>query len=52
MNKSLLDFKPVLENERIIIGGGYKNVKLSIPSETLLSLPNAKILEGLAKKIY
>jgi len=39
----------VLENERIIIGGGYKKSKLSIPSKALLSLPNAKVLEGLAK---
>ena len=40
----------VLENERIIIGSGYKRSKLSIPSEGLLLLPNAKILEGLSKK--
>lgn len=39
----------VLENERIIIGGGYKKSKLSIPSKALLSLPNAQVLEGLAK---
>ncbi len=40
----------VLENEKIIIGGGYKNVKIQIPSKELLKLPNIKVLEGLAKE--
>ncbi len=45
----LIDPK-VLENEKIIIGGGLKKSKLIIPSKALLSLPNSMILEGLAKK--
>jgi prolyl-tRNA editing enzyme YbaK/EbsC (Cys-tRNA(Pro) deacylase) len=40
----------VLENEYIIIGGGLKKSKLYIPSRFLLLLPNAEILENLAKK--
>lgn len=39
----------VINPERIIIGGGLKKSKLSIPSNALLHLPNAEILEGLAK---
>jgi prolyl-tRNA editing enzyme YbaK/EbsC (Cys-tRNA(Pro) deacylase) len=39
----------VLETERLVIGGGLKKSKLSIPSKALLSLPNATVLEGLAK---
>ncbi|HAN09483.1 MAG TPA: hypothetical protein DCP90_02605 [Clostridiales bacterium] len=41
----------VLKNERIIIGGGFKKSKLSIPSSTLLSLPNAVQLDGMAKYV-
>ncbi len=40
----------VFQFDRIIIGGGLKKSKLSVPSKALLSLPNAEILEGLAKK--
>ena len=41
----------VLLEEQIVIGGGYKNSKISIPSKLLLALPNVKILNGLAKLI-
>ena len=41
----------VLENERIIVGGGYKKSKLSIPSKALLSLTTAKVVDGLAKRL-
>jgi len=41
----------VLEPERIIIGGGFKVSKLSIPSIALLHLPKAEVLAGLAKNI-
>lgn len=41
----------VLKSERIIIGGGLKRSKLSIPSSTLLSLPNAVQLDGVAKLV-
>jgi prolyl-tRNA editing enzyme YbaK/EbsC (Cys-tRNA(Pro) deacylase) len=41
----------VLQSEHIIIGGGIKKSKLYIPSKLLLSLPNAEILENLAKKV-
>ncbi len=39
----------VLEPERIIIGGGLKKSKLSIPSNALLHLPSVEVLDGLAK---
>ncbi|PQJ12983.1 hypothetical protein CJD36_004360 [Flavipsychrobacter stenotrophus] len=41
----------VMTSERIIIGGGLKKSKLSIPSNALMYLPGAEIVEGLAKKI-
>lgn len=41
----------VMENERIIIGGGYVNSKLSILTEVFREMPNAVILDGVAKKI-
>lgn len=40
----------VLKSEYIIIGGGLKKSKLLIPSSALLSLPNAIILQGVAKQ--
>ena len=40
----------VLKNEYIIIGGGLVKSKLCIPSCALLDIPNATILEGLAKE--
>lgn len=39
----------VLKNEHIIVGGGLIKSKLLIPSSVLLDIPNAIILEGLAK---
>jgi prolyl-tRNA editing enzyme YbaK/EbsC (Cys-tRNA(Pro) deacylase) len=39
----------VLVNERIVIGGGLKKSKLSIPSVALTRLPGAQKLEGLAR---
>lgn len=41
----------VLKNERIIIGGGYVNSKLSILSRALLEMPNAIELDGVAKEV-
>lgn len=41
----------VLKNDKIIIGGGLKTSKILIPSTLLLKLPNAKILENLAKNL-
>lgn len=40
----------VLGNINIIIGGGLKKSKILIPSSLLLKLPNAKILDNLAKR--
>lgn len=40
----------VLKNEQVIIGGGLKTSKISIPTSILLKLPNIQILEGLAKE--
>lgn len=39
----------VLKHEHIIIGGGLVKSKLCIPSKALLDIPNATVLEGLAK---
>ena len=39
----------VLENEKSVIGSGLKNSKLLIYSKSLLELPNAVVLENLAK---
>lgn len=41
----------VLINEYIIMGSGLKKSKILIPSNILLSLPNSKILKGLAVTI-
>lgn len=41
----------VLESERLIIGGGLKKSKLSVPSKALLHLPKAQVVDGLAKKV-
>lgn len=40
----------VLKHKYIIVGGGFVKSKLCIPSFALLNIPNASILEGLAKK--
>ena len=39
----------VLDNERIIVGGGLKKSKILMPSQTLLEIPNSKIVENLSK---
>jgi prolyl-tRNA editing enzyme YbaK/EbsC (Cys-tRNA(Pro) deacylase) len=36
---------------RLIIGGGYRKSKLSVPGKALAELPNASIVEGLGKEI-
>lgn len=40
----------VMEVERIICGSGLQRSKLSLPSKYLLKLPNAELLDNLAKK--
>lgn len=40
----------VMQNDKVIIGGGLKKSKILIPTSLLLSLPNSKVLEGLAKE--
>ncbi len=42
----------VLEAERIICGSGLQKSKLSLPSKYLLKLPNAKLLDNLAKESF
>jgi prolyl-tRNA editing enzyme YbaK/EbsC (Cys-tRNA(Pro) deacylase) len=37
--------------ERLIIGGGFRKSKLSVPGKVLAELPNAVIVEGLGKEI-
>ena len=41
----------VLTHKYIIVGGGLVKSKLCIPSSVLLDIPNASVLEGLAKKV-
>lgn len=40
----------VMEVERIICGSGLQKSKLSLPSKYLLKIPNAELLENLAKE--
>ena len=37
--------------ERLIIGGGYRKSKLSVPGKALSELPNAIVIEGLGVEI-
>jgi prolyl-tRNA editing enzyme YbaK/EbsC (Cys-tRNA(Pro) deacylase) len=37
--------------DRLIIGGGYRKSKISIPGKALTELPNAKVVEGLGVRI-
>ena len=39
----------VMECERVIVGGGSRNRKIYLEPVGLASLPNAEIVEGLAK---
>ncbi len=41
----------IMEQEQIIIGGGFVNSKISLPTELFLKIPNVKIVEGIAKEI-
>lgn len=41
----------VLRHNYIIVGGGFVKSKLLIPSSSLLDIPNATVLTGLAKDI-
>ncbi|HSK72034.1 MAG TPA: YbaK/EbsC family protein [Pyrinomonadaceae bacterium] len=41
----------IAEMERLIIGGGFRKSKISIPGKVLAELPNAVIVEGLGKEI-
>ncbi|MDQ3801035.1 MAG: hypothetical protein M3384_16555 [Acidobacteriota bacterium] len=41
----------IAETERLIIGGGFRKSKLSIPGKALTELPNAVVVEGLGKEI-
>lgn len=51
-NDWLLFIDPlVLQPDRVIVGGGLKKSKMSMPSEALLYLPGAIKLEGLAKRM-
>jgi prolyl-tRNA editing enzyme YbaK/EbsC (Cys-tRNA(Pro) deacylase) len=37
--------------QRLIVGGGFRKSKLSVPGKVLAELPNAQIIEGLGKEI-
>ena len=41
----------IAQMERLIIGGGYRKSKLSVPGKALAELPNAKVIEGLGIEI-
>lgn len=40
----------VAARERIIVGGGSRALKLLVPPSAVLELPNARVVEGLARK--
>ena len=41
----------VMDRDRLIIGGGTRDRKLLIPPSTLLALPGAEVVDGLAKRV-
>lgn len=41
----------IVEMERLIIGGGYRKSKISVPGKALAELPNAIVVEGLGVEI-
>jgi prolyl-tRNA editing enzyme YbaK/EbsC (Cys-tRNA(Pro) deacylase) len=41
----------IAEMERLIIGGGFRKSKLSVPGKALTELPGAVVVEGLGKEI-
>jgi prolyl-tRNA editing enzyme YbaK/EbsC (Cys-tRNA(Pro) deacylase) len=41
----------VMDRDRLIIGGGTRARKLLIPPSTLLALPGAEVVDGLAKRV-
>ena len=41
----------IIAMERLIVGGGYRKSKLSIPGKILAELPNAMVIEGLGVEI-
>jgi len=41
----------IVEMPRLVIGGGYRKSKLSVPGKALAELPNAVIVEGLGREI-
>ena len=40
----------VMGCEKVIVGGGSRNRKIYVPPHALSALPNAEIVEGLAKE--
>ncbi|MFS1664656.1 YbaK/EbsC family protein [Streptococcus sp. zg-JUN1979] len=46
---SLLIDSQILEQEKILVGGGLVQSKLLVPTQLLTQLPNAQVIEGLAK---
>lgn len=41
----------IAELERLIIGGGFRKSKISLPGKALAELPNAKVIENLGVEI-
>jgi prolyl-tRNA editing enzyme YbaK/EbsC (Cys-tRNA(Pro) deacylase) len=41
----------VMERDRLIIGGGTRDRKLLVPPSTLLALPDAEVVDGLANRV-
>jgi prolyl-tRNA editing enzyme YbaK/EbsC (Cys-tRNA(Pro) deacylase) len=50
-NYPILIDSRIAEMQRLIIGGGFRKSKLSIPGKALVELPNVIIVEGLGKEI-
>ncbi len=39
----------ILEKDQVVVGGGFVQSKLLIPTQLLASLPNIQVVEDLAK---
>lgn len=41
----------VLERERVVVGGGGRDTKIALSPSVLEAMPNARVVEGLAKPV-
>ena len=50
-NYPILIDSRIAQMKRLIVGGGFRKSKLSVPGKALTELPNAVVVEGLGKEI-